>query len=287
VNNSVEETEETDEANETIKSIVPENEETELTTIPGDKRVWVKPPDELFTHEIKEENPECEYQNIVDVKDEIEEQEEVEIEIEENEVKVEPTIRCKPIDPQTYEIQCPKIPIPRLPKTNANKKVQKPRGRMGRRPRPILPMAVPIATTSTSHIEQASTQHQIIMPSPQMPGIAYQIFLGDHGKNSNNPVHYTMLQSQPMFLQQSSTVNNPSSVVLSQSSVVINQPYQMAQDQIPVSAKMTKIAPKIVGQSLCSFCYKIFNKMNEHIKECWANPDSKNYKFRKIAPSVS
>lgn len=248
----------------------------------------MKPPDELFTHEIKEELPECEYQTVVDVKDEIEEQEdEVEIEIEEDEMKIEPTIRCEPIDPLTFEIQCPKIAIPRL-KTNANKRAQKPRGRMGRRPRRILPMTVPIATTNTSHIEQTSTPHQIIVPSPQMSGIAYQIFLGDHGKNSNNPVQYTMLQSQPMFLQQTpSTVNTPSSVVISQSSMVINQPYQMTQAQIPAQTKITKIAPKIVGQSLCSFCYKIFNKMNEHVKECWANPDSKNYKFRKIAPSTT
>jgi len=291
MDHSVEEAEETDEGNEAVRSTIPENEETEMTTIYGDQRVWVKPPDELFTHEIKEELPENECQIVVDVKDEIEEQEqeeEVEIEIEEDEMKVEPTIRCEPIDPLMFEVQCPKIAIPRLPRTCANKKVQKPKGRMGRRPRPILPMTVPIATTSTSHMEQAATPHQIIVPSPQMPGIAYQIFLGDHGKNSNNPVQYTMLQSQPMFLQQTpSAVNNPSSVVLSQSSVVINQSYQMTQAQIPAQTKVTKIAPKIVGQSLCSFCYKLFNNMNEHVKECWANPDSKNYKFRKIAPSTT
>lgn len=218
----------------------------------------------------------------MDVKDEIEEQE-----IEENEVKIEPATICEPIDPLPFEIKCPKVAIPKLKRTNANKKVKKPRGRTGRRPRPILPMTRPIASAGTSHLEQATTPHQIIMPSPQLPGIAYQIILGDHGKNSNNSVQYTMLQSQPMFLQQtSSSVRNSSPVVISQPSHIINQAFQMTQAQIPKSSKIPKIAPKIVGQNYCSFCYKLFSNMSEHVKECWANPDSKSYKFRKIAPST-
>lgn len=238
----------------------------------------MKPPDELFTGQIKEEAlDEFEFQTIIDIKDEIEEPEE---KIEKDSVQIEPIINCEPI-----EIPLQKIPIPRLSKINANKKIKKPRGRMGRKPRPILPMTRPIVSATTPHIEPTTTPH-LIVPSPQMPGIAYQIFLGDNVKNPNNQVQYTMVQSQPVFLQQTSTsATTPSSVVISQPSMVMNQTYQMTQTQVQ-SIKNPKIAPKMVGQSYCSFCYKRFNNMNEHSKECWANPTSKNYKFRKIAPSI-
>ncbi|XP_025207794.1 uncharacterized protein LOC112603453 [Melanaphis sacchari] len=262
-----------EEASDAVKSIVLENHEENETAVHGDQRVWVKPSDELFTDQIKEEISECEYQTIIDVKDEIEEIEEEEEE-EKEDIKLQPAIVCKPIQPlpppppPAIDIQVKKVALPRL----NFKTVKKPRGPMGRRPRPILPMTQPIASASTSHLEQTSTQHQIIMPSPQMPGIAYQIFLGDHGKNSNNPVQYTMLQPRPLFLQQTSTpVSTPSSVMISQS--------------YPVTPKIPKIAPKI-SQSYCSFCYKLFNNVKEHVKECWANPASKSYKFRKIAPST-
>lgn len=247
-----------------------------MAEVYGDQRVWVKPPDELFTEKIKEEDlDECELQTIFDVKDEIDEPEKT---VDDDCIKIEP-IESPMIESPTIEISLPKIPIPRVAKTNAYKKVKKPRGRMGRRPRPILPMTRPIASAATPHIEPTATPH-LIVPSPQMPGIAYQIFLGDHSKNPNNQVQYTMLQSQPVFLQQTSTsATTPSSVVINQPSMV-HQTYQMTQTQVP-SAKN----PKIVSQSYCSFCYKLFNNMNEHSKECWANPASKS-KFRKIAPST-
>ncbi|XP_026805199.1 uncharacterized protein LOC113548495 isoform X2 [Rhopalosiphum maidis] len=269
-------TEDLEEASDAVKSIVLENREENEITIHGDQRVWVKPLDELFTDQIKEEISECEYQTIIDVKDEIEEIEE----IEEEEIKIQPPIVCEPIQPPpppppAIDIQVKKIALPKL----NFKTVKKPRGRMGRRPRPILPMTQPIASASTSHLEQA--QHQIIMPSPQMPGIAYQIFLGDHSKNSNNPVQYTMLQPRPVFLQQTSTP------VTTPSSVMISQPYPVTRSQVS-TPKIPKIAPKssMVSQTYCSFCYKLFKNVKEHVKECWANPASKSYKFRKIAPST-
>lgn len=278
--------EETEEPTETQQStLTGNNEETDIAAVQGDQRVWVKSSGVLFTGQIKEEISESEYPTIIDIKDEVEE-------IEEDEVKIDPVI-CEPTEPQTpppppVGIQLKKVAIPKLQKKIVSKKAKKPRGRMGRRPRPILPMTRPIAPANTSHLEQPQTSHQIIMPSSQLPGIAYQIFLGDHGKNSNNPVQYTMLQPQPVFLQQTptSSVSSPSPVVISQPSMVMNQPYQMTQAKIPPLAKISKIAPKLVGQSNCTFCYKIFNNMNEHVKECWANPDSKKYMFRKIAPSI-
>jgi len=271
---STEETEEIGEINEAIPPIASENiREPELTSVHGDQRVWIKPPDVLFTDQIKEEVPEYEYETIIEVKDEIEE-------IKEDIVKIEPTKNCEPIKiPPLVDVEIPKVVKPKIYKKKVNKRLKKPTKRVGLRPRPILPMTQPIASVSTSHLEQVSTPHQIIMPSTQMAGIAYQIFLGDHSKNSNNPVQYTMLQPQSVFLQQ-----NPTSVSTS-SSVVISQPYQMTQAQIP-APKIPKIAPKIVGQSYCSFCYQLFNNINGHIKDCWLNPDSKSYKFRKIAPST-
>ncbi|XP_060873503.1 uncharacterized protein LOC132947265 isoform X2 [Metopolophium dirhodum] len=269
-------TEDFEEANEAVKSITLESHEENEMAIHSDKRVRVKASDELFTDQIKEEIQECEYQTIVDVKDEIEEIEEV----EEEEIKIHPTIVCEPLPPPppppAIDIQVKKIAASKV----NFKTVKKPRGRMGRRPRPILPMTRPIASASTSHLEQASTQHQLIVPSTQMPGIAYQIFLGDNVKNSNNPVQYTMLQPRPVFLQPSPTpVSNTSPVVISQS-------YPMTRSQVP-SPKIPKIARKTVSQVYCSFCYKLFKNINEHVKECWANPESKSYKFRKIAPSTS
>jgi len=268
-------TEDFEEANEAVKSITLESHEENEMAINSDKRVWIKASDELFTDQIKEEIQECEYQTIVDVKDEIEE-------IEEEEIKIQPTIVCEPLPapppppPPAIDIQVKKI----APSKVNFKTVKKPRGRMGRRPRPILPMTRPIASASTSHLEQASTQHQLIVPSTQMPGIAYQIFLGDNVKNPNNPVQYTMLQPRPVFLQPSPTsVSNTSPVVISQS-------YPMTRSQVP-SPKIPKIARKTVSQVYCSFCYKLFKNINEHVKECWANPESKSYKFRKIAPSTS
>lgn len=262
-------TEDFEEANVAVKSITLESHEENEMAIHNDKRVWVKASDELFTDQIKEEIQECEYQTIVDVKDEIEE-------VEEEEIKIQPTIVCEPIPPPpppAIDIQ-----VKTISKVNF-KPVKKPRGRMGRRPRPILPMTRSIASASTSHLEQATTQHQLIVPSTQMSGIAYQIFLGDNGKNSNNPVQYTMLQPQPVFLQSSQTpVSNTSPVVISQT-------YPMTRSQVP-NPKIPKIAPKLVSQAYCSFCYKLFKNINEHVKECWANPESKSYKFRKIAPST-
>ncbi|XP_050057883.1 max-binding protein MNT-like [Aphis gossypii] len=275
-------TEDFEESSDAVKSVILENHEENEITVHGDQRVWVKPSDELFTDQIKEEISECEYQTFVDVKDEIVEEEEEEE--EEKEIKIQPTIVCEPIQlplppppppPPAIDIQVKKVSLPKL----NSKTVKKPRGRMGRRPRPILPMTQPIASTSTSLLEQASTQHQIIMPSTQMPGIAYQIFLGDNGKNSNNSVQYTMLQPRPVFLQQASTpVSTPSSMMIS-------QPYPVTRSQVS-TAKIPKIAPKMMNQSYCSFCYKLFKNIKEHVKECWANPASKNYKFRKIAPST-
>ncbi|XP_001942840.1 uncharacterized protein LOC100158746 isoform X2 [Acyrthosiphon pisum] len=281
---SIEETEVTEdceEANEAVKLITLESHEENEIEIHSDKRVWVKASDELFTDQIKEEIQECEYQTIVDVKDEIEEIEEV----EEEEIKIQPTIVCEPLPPPPPPPPAIDIQVKKISASKVNlKTVKKPRGRMGRRPRPILPMTRPIASASTSHLEQASTQHQLIVPSTQMPGIAYQIFLGDNVKNSNNPVQYTMLQPRPVFLQPSQTsVSNTSPVVISQS-------YPMTRSQVP-GPKVPKIAPKIasktVCQAYCSFCYKLFKNLNEHVKECWANPESKSYKFRKIAPSTS
>jgi len=272
---SIEESEVTedleDEANEAVNSITLENYEENEMAIHGDKRVWVKASDALLTDQIKEEIEECEYQTIIDVKDEIEE-------VEEEEINMQPTVVCEPIPPPppAIDIQVKKVDVSKV----SLKTVKKPRGRMGRRPRPILPMTQPIASASTSHLEQASTQHQLIMPSTQVPGIAYQIFLGDHGKNSNNPVQYTMLQPRPLFLQPSPTsVSNTSPMVISQS-------YPVTRSQVP-GPKVPKIAPKIVGKTYCPFCYKHFKDMKEHNKLCWANPSSKSYKYRKIAPSTS
>lgn len=316
-------TEETGGANEAVQSPTrfENNEETEMAAVPGDQRVWVKPPDALFTDKIKEEGPECEYQTIVDVKEEIEEVEEDEM--IENDTKEEERKRSfQLVKKPTFEIQLSKLALLNRPNTNKIstncKQVKTPKIRMGRRcrprakPRPILPTRpiLPMTdrpTTSTS-LEQPSTQHQIIMPSSSVPGIAYQIFLGDRLKNANSPVQYAMLQSQPMFLQQTpSSVATPSSVVMSQPTMVMSQPpvimsqpsVVMSQPPIVVSQPfpMTRsktqkpssnkiIAPKIAGQNHCSFCYKLFNNLNDHIKECWANPESKNYKFRKIAPST-
>lgn len=298
-NHSAERTDGTEDSSETNepgpKSPVPENhEETETTH--GDQRLWVKPPVELFTEQIKEEIQDvqdCEYKPIVDIKDEVEESE-----IIEDEIIVEPIIRCEPIEPPV-EVSLPKFPIPKIKPIYPRTQIKKPRGRTGRKPRPILPMTRPIAPASSSHLEQTSvphqtplqashqtphqTPHQIIMPSPHMSGIAYQIFLGDHTKNTNN-VQYTMLQPQQVFLQQTPTaVSTPSPVVISQPSMVINTPYQMRERK---TIQPAKIAPKIVKQSYCTFCYKHFKNVNEHIKDCGLNPDSKNYKFRKIAPST-
>lgn len=262
-------------------------ENIEKISIQGDQRVWVKPLDALFTEQIKQEaSDECEYQTIVDVKDEIEEEDE-EGKKEEEEEKEMTIELCEPIELPTKKLT--KVAIPKL-RSNTDKKVKKPRGRLGRRPRPILPMTrsmTTITSANTTHLEQ--TQHQLIMPSPQIPGIAYQIILGDHKTaNVNNPVQYTMIQPQPVFLQQTPTSTSTSSVVISQppQGVVINQPYQMTQAQHSVTSKVTKIAPKMTGQSLCKFCCTWRKNINEHLKECLANPDCKNYKFRKIAPST-
>lgn len=276
---SVEEAEviESNESNEAVKSITNENHEENEMAVHGDKRVWVKASDALFTDQIKEEIQECEYQTIIDVKDEIEEIEEEEEEEEEN--KIQPTIVREqiPPPPPAIDIQVKKVNVSKV----GFKTVKKPKGQIGRKPRPILPMTRPIASASTSHLEQASTQHQLIMPSTQVPGIAYQIFLGDHGKNSNNPVQYTMLQPRPVFLQSS-----PTSAVSNTSPVVISQSYPVTRSQVsgPI---VPKIAPKVVSQTYCSFCYKFFKDMKEHVQLCWANPASKSYKYRKIAPSTS
>lgn len=314
----------TEGANEAVRSptILKNNEETEATAVSGDQRVWVKPPDALFTDQIKEEDPECEYQTIVDVKEEIEEVEEGEMkedEMIENNLKEEERKRsCQIVKKPTFEIQLSKLALlnrPKPSKMNASsKQVKTPKIRMGRRcrPRPILPTRpiLPMTdrpTTSTS-LEQPSTQHQILMPSPSVPGIAYQIFLGDRLKNTNSPVQYAMLQSQPMFLQQTpSSVATPSSVVMSspnmvmsqppvvmsqpsvvmsQPSIVVSQPFPMTRSKTQKPSSNKLIAPKIVGQSHCLFCFKLFSNLNEHVKECWANPESKNYKYRKIAPST-
>lgn len=276
----------TEKVNEARISETPENNEVE-TSVHGDKRLWVKPVDKLFIDKIKEEVSDCEYQTFVDVKDEIEEVEE-KVKVEELQtkriVKFEPISKHGP--PPLVDIRMPKVAIPKIHKIAPNKKVKLPKGRRCRKPRAILPMTQPIASASTSHLEQTPTSHQIIMPSSQMPGIAYQIILGDHSKNSNTPVQYTMLQHQPVFLQQTPTsVSTPSSVVISQPSMVINQSYQMTQTQVQPSAKVSKIATR--SRSSCLFCYKLFNNLNEHLKECWLNPDSTRYKFRKIAPSTS
>lgn len=261
----------------------------------GDQRVWVKPVEELFTDEIKEEILDIEYQTVVEVKDEIEE----EREIEAPEIKEDPeSVPELPEPPPSIEIPLPKVAIPKLHKAISLKKVTRKTRKTGNRK--ILPMTNPIAPASTSHLEQAPhqtplqtshpTSHQIIMPSSQIPGIAYQIFLGDHSKNSTNPVQYTMLQPQPVYLQQTPTsVSSASQVVMSQPSMVINQPFQMTQAEIQTSTKRRRIAPKIMTRSRkisCTFCYKLFNNLDVHLKECWLNPDSKRYKFRKIAPST-
>lgn len=281
-----------EEANEAKTSTASENnEESETFPVCGDQRVWVKPVEVLFNDEIKEEIPDIEYQTVVEVKDEIEEEE-----IEALEIKVDPeSVPELPEPPPSIEIPLPKVAIPKLHKAISLKKMTR-----KTRNRKILPMTKPIAPASTSHVEQAPhqtplqtshpTSHQIIMPSSQMPGIAYQIFLGDHSKNSTNPVQYTMLQPQPVFLQQTPTsVSSASQVVMSQPSMVISQPFQMTQAQIQTSTKMPQIAPKVVTRSRkssCTFCYKLFYNLDAHLKECWLNPDSKRYKFRKIAPST-
>lgn len=274
----------TEKVNEPRISETPENNEVE-TSVHGDKRLWVKPVNKLFIDKIKEEGSDCEYQTFLDVKDEIDEVEEKVEELQTKQiVKFEPISKQGP--PPLVEIRMPKVAIPKIHKTISNKKVKLPKGRRCRKPRAILPMAQPIASASTSHLEQTPTSHQIIMPSSQMPGIAYQIILGDHSKNSNTPVQYTMLQHQPVFLQQTPTsVSTPSSVVISQPSMVINQSYQMTQTQVQPSAKVSKIATR--SRSSCLFCYKLFSNLNEHLKECWLNPNSTRYKFRKIAPSTS
>ncbi|VVC31779.1 Hypothetical protein CINCED_3A021254 [Cinara cedri] len=194
---------------------------------------------------------------------------------------IDPIEPVQPIEPPPLKIKLSKVAIPKLHKIKEVKeKIKKPRGRTGRRPRPILPMTQPIASTSTSHLEKASTPHQIIMPSPQMPGIAYQIFLGDHAKNSNNSVQYTM---QPVFLQQPPTSAASSTpVVISQSAY---QTRYQTKAQIPVT-KMAKIAPKLSTRIYCAHCYNPVYNMNDHIQICELNPESKNYKFRKIAPST-
>ncbi|CAI6372356.1 unnamed protein product [Macrosiphum euphorbiae] len=256
---------------EAVKSVTLESYGESEMDIHSDKIVCVKASDELFTDQIKEEIKECEFNIIVDIKDEIEN-------VEEEGIKIQPTIVCEslPPPPPAIDIQAKKIAAS---KVNL-KTVKKPRGRRGRKPRPILPMTRPIASASTSHLEQASTQHQLIVPSTQMPGIAYQIFLGDNVKDSNNPVQYTMLQPQPVFLQQTPTsVSNTSPVVISQS-------YPMTRSQV-LGPKIPQIAPQIISPGYCSFCYKHFKNLNEHVKECWANPESKSYKFRKIAPATS
>eukprot|EP00102_Acyrthosiphon_pisum_P026058 XP_016663268.1 PREDICTED: uncharacterized protein LOC107884839 [Acyrthosiphon pisum] len=264
-------TKDSEKANEVAKLITLKRHEKDEREILSDKRVCVKASDELFTDQIKEEIQECDYHTTFDIKDEVEE-------VEKEEIKIQPTIVCEPLPPPPAAIDIQKKKIG-ASKVNL-KTVKKPRGRMGRRPRPILPMTRPIASASTSHLEQASTKHQLIVPSTQMPGIAYQIFLGDNIKNSNNPIQYTMLQPQPVFLQPSPTsVSNTSSVMISQS-------YSMTQSQVP-GPKIPEIAPKIVSQGYCSFCYKHFKNLNEHVKECWANPESKSYKYRKIAPSTA
>lgn len=274
----------TENVNEAKISETPENNEVE-TSVHEDKRLWVKPVDKLFIDKIKEEVSDCEYQTFVDVKDEIEEVEEKVEELPTKQI-VKFELISKQGPPPLVDIRMPKVVIPKVHKTAPNKKVKLPKGRKCRKPRAILPMTQPIASASTSHLEQTPTSHQIIMPSSQMPGIAYQIILGDHNTNSNTPVQYTMLQHQPVFLQQTPTsVSTPSPVVISQPSMVINQSYQMSQTQVQPSAKVSKITTR--SRSSCLFCYKLFNNVNEHIKECWLNPDSTRYKFRKIAPSTS
>lgn len=177
-------------------------------------------------------------------------------------------------------VQVPKVVIPKSKVTNTNKNVKKTRGRMCRKPLPRLYKTQHIVPASTSQFSQGLTAHQIIMPPPQTSGITYQIYLDDHTKIANNSVQYALLESQPVFLQQTPTsVSIPSSVVSSQPSDVNIQPYKLRERNI-----LPKI-PKTVKQvNNCSFCYKRYKNMNEHIKNCQFNPDSRNYKFRKIAP---
>lgn len=120
-------------------------------------------------------------------------------------------------------------------------------------------------------MEQPLIHHPIMTP-----GIPYQIVLGDHGDNFNNSVQYTMIQPQPVFLQQTPTT------VISQPSMIINQSYQMTRAQIQPSTEVLKNdTKKIIGQIYCKFYYKLFNNIHEHIKVCFLNHNSKNYKFRK------
>lgn len=278
-------------------------EESETLPVHGDQRVWVKRVEELFTDEIKKEIPDIEIHTIVDIKDEIkvedeevEEEEEEEEEFEASEYKEgSESVPDSSEPPALIQIPLPKVAIPKIHSAISLKKVTRKLRR--RRNRTILPMDAHVAPASTSHMGQVPLQtsyptpHQIIMPSSQMPGIAYQIILGDHNKNSTNPVRYTMIQPQPMFIQQTPTsVSSASPVVMNQPSMVINQPFHMNQSPIQSSTKVPHSASKkIISSSRkarCLFCYKLFHNLDVHFKECWLNPDSSCYKFRKIAPST-
>ncbi|XP_050428683.1 uncharacterized protein LOC126838366, partial [Adelges cooleyi] len=257
-----------------------DNEESELTFAQADCRVWVKPADVLFTDNIKDE---LEFQSVVEVKDE---------EIEEKDMKIIEIEQREPPKAIAIDNQPQKFVIPKLKKINSfiNESITKRKKRnvnklRTSRPRPILPMTQTVTSTNHPQLDQTSKPSQIIMPSPQMPGISYQIILGDHKTaNTNNQVQYAMLQPQPLFLQQTPTSVTSSSMVINQPSqgMVINQPYQMIQTTAQLPS-----ANKIVAHDYCTYCFTVVNNMNEHVMECWANPNSKNYKFRKIAPSKS
>lgn len=109
-----------------------------------------------------------------------------------------------------------KVAIPKL-KSNARIVVKKPSSSKPKF-KPILPLTQPRTTSvsaNTTHLKQGQHQHQLIMPPSQLPGITYQIFLGkQQTANSNNMLQYTMLQPQPVILQQTSSSDFSSSQVV-------------------------------------------------------------------------
>ncbi|XP_050533117.1 uncharacterized protein LOC126901033 [Daktulosphaira vitifoliae] len=269
---------------QSLVSLLGSCDETEINQ--GECRLRVKPLDALFNEKIKEESiDDCISQTIIELKNE---------DINEEENKKEIFVdKREPPKAIAINNKQQKVAIPKLKRINSfiNESIKKSKVKntyklRSSKPRAILPMKHSTISAKVSKLDQTPNSGQILMPSPQMSGIAYQIILKNHETtNANNQLQYTMLQPQSLFLQQTpNSATSSSSVMINQSSqsMVINQPYQVTQTtaQIPVPNK-------IVAQNYCTFCYCVVNNMNDHLIECWANPNSKNYKFRKIAPSKS
>lgn len=291
----------------------------------GDQQVWMNSRVKSYSKAIMEMASEYPFNTIYNIKNEIVETEDTVGETVKNEKEyadrghggvlvIDESVNEEDNSPISRNMGSAK-PYPNVTKTNSDRVQSTCHSRY-----PNLSTAIPqqgvlvnVATTAVpvSAIPASAAQSKsvgLVSPSPpvtalapvhQIPiqisnsGISYQIVLSSNNpivENSNDSVQYTLVRPQDVFLQQTATpVNASSPVVISQPSVPIEN--QLLEDQIVYVKEINGTPVEVTFASnertYCVYCDKHFKNAAEHEKLCWTNPKSKNYKFRKIAPTPS